>query len=290
VAETALASAEIKLNKKVINVKSATGDKRVAVETGDGQVETFDEVVMTTPLGWLKRNKDVFTPPLSNRLHEAIDSISVGHLEKVFITFPHAFWLGPNPDSSTASDFPAYTNWLTPTYAPDTNPHSWPQEAWNLAAYAAPHSHPTLLFYTYGAQSHHTTSTIHALRSESAKHAFLTTFFHPYFSRLPHYDASNPNCIPEASLATDWYHDEFAGYGSYCNFQVGVQDASGDVEALRSGEGLQRGVWFAGEHTAPFEECGTATGAYLSGEGVAGRICRKWGLGGEVEVEEGEGK
>jgi len=38
---------------------------------------------MTTPLGWLKRNKEGFTPSLDRRLLDAIDSISVGHLEKV---------------------------------------------------------------------------------------------------------------------------------------------------------------------------------------------------------------
>ncbi len=71
-----------------------------------------------------------------------------------------------------------------------------------------------------------------------------------------------------------------------------MQDASGDVRALREGMGVERGVWFAGEHTAPFEECGTATGAFLAGEGVGGRILRKWGLGDqdtELQVE-GDGE
>lgn len=37
--------------------------------------------------------------------------------------------------------------------------------------------------------------------------------------------------------------------------------------------GVERGVWFAGEHTAPFVGLGTTSGAYWSGEAVAGRIC-----------------
>lgn len=53
------------------------------VVTDDGRSQTFDGVVMTTPLGWLKRNKEGFTPSLDRRLLDAIDSISVGHLEKV---------------------------------------------------------------------------------------------------------------------------------------------------------------------------------------------------------------
>lgn len=40
-----------------------------------------------------------------------------------------------------------------------------------------------------------------------------------------------------------------------------------------------RGVWLAGEHTAPFVALGTVTGAYWAGEGVARRIGRAYGLG-----------
>lgn len=42
---------------------------------------------------------------------------------------------------------------------------------------------------------------------------------------------------------------------------------------MREGMGVERGVWFAGEHTAPFVGLGTTSGAYWSGEAVAGRIC-----------------
>lgn len=42
---------------------------------------------------------------------------------------------------------------------------------------------------------------------------------------------------------------------------------------MREGMGVERGVWLAGEHTAPFVGLGTTSGAYWSGEAVAGRIC-----------------
>ena len=77
-------------------------------------------------------------------------------------------------------------------------------------------------------------------------------------------------------MSTAWYKDELAGYGSYCNFQVGMNDARGDVEALRKGCPARR-VWFAGEHCAPFDEMGTATGAYLSGELAAERVALAFG-------------
>ena len=41
---------------------------------------------MTTPLGWLKRNQQAFTPALPGRFSSAINSIGYGSLEKVVTT------------------------------------------------------------------------------------------------------------------------------------------------------------------------------------------------------------
>jgi hypothetical protein len=78
-------------------------------------------------------------------------------------------------------------------------------------------------------------------------------------------------------LATGWANDELAGYGSYCNFQVGLERGDEDIEVMRQGM-PERGVWLAGEHTAPFVALGTVTGAYWAGEGVARRLASIYGL------------
>ena len=87
IAEIALASAEIRFNKKVVSIEGPENarDKNhpVLLRTEDGLTQSFDEVVLTTPLGWLKRNKAAFCPGLPPRLSEAIDNVSVGYLEKV---------------------------------------------------------------------------------------------------------------------------------------------------------------------------------------------------------------
>lgn len=80
-----------------------------------------------------------------------------------------------------------------------------------------------------------------------------------------------PECTPRAVLATCWANDKFAGYGSYSNFQVGLVDGDKHIEIMRHGM-PERGIWLAGEHTAPFVALGTTTGAYQSGEAVAERI------------------
>lgn len=51
-----------------------------------------------------------------------------------------------------------------------------------------------------------------------------------------------------------------------------------DIEVMRHGM-PERGVWFAGEHAAPFVALGTSTGAYWSGEGVGRRIVKAHGGG-----------
>lgn len=87
VAEAALSSADIKFNRRVVKIETshaARAEKHsVVLSTDDGCTQSFDEVILTTPLGWLKRNKDAFSPSLPLRLSQAIDNISVGQLEKV---------------------------------------------------------------------------------------------------------------------------------------------------------------------------------------------------------------
>ena len=152
----------------------------------------------------------------------------------------------------------------------------------NLAALPDKTAHPTLLFYIYGPCAKHIASlastNTNKATSETERDRLLTSFFEPYISRLPNYDPSSPACQPTGVLATAWASDEFAGYGSYANFQVGLEKGDEDIEVMRKGM-PERRLWFAGEHTAPFVALGTSTGAYWSGEGVARRIVEADGVG-----------
>ncbi|KXL41646.1 hypothetical protein M433DRAFT_72636 [Acidomyces richmondensis BFW] len=314
VAKTAQEKANIKLNTVVVGItsdeiKGNPSSKIVTIETMDGSKYTFDEVVVTTPLGWLKKNKNVFNPPLSNRLSRAIDHIGYGSLDKIYISFPSAFWDDFQPSickqanefdprnstsSVTATSTPTHpspyvdmskqgghfagaTHWLSPAYAVDTNPKQWDLLAMNLAALPDDSAHPTLLFYIYGDCSQHIASLISAADSQAVADKILISYLKPYYSKLPNYDPSNPECIPKAVLATAWAKDEFAGCGSYSNFQIGLDKGDEDIEVMRWGM-PERGIWLAGEHTAPFIALGTTTGAYWSGEEVANRIAYAFGV------------
>lgn len=85
IAEPALKHADIKLEHVVQKVVSKGTEDEPSIEVSiKGQPNmTFDEVVVTNPLGWLKRNPEAFEPELPDRLKQAIGSIGYGHLDKV---------------------------------------------------------------------------------------------------------------------------------------------------------------------------------------------------------------
>ena len=314
-----MTKADVRLSTRVSGIsttKGQNGDPRVFVRTSNGVVSDFDEVVVTSPLGWLKRNTQAFTPPLPPRILEAIENINYGRLEKVYISFPTAFWDGPQSlesepttetESSTPQKYPLFSHFLHPAYTPTQNPQGWNIELVSLSALPDPTAHPTLLFYIQGPCATHITSLTRLLPPHSPAYKdALTQFFQPYYSLLPHYDPTSQACTPTAALATDWLNDDLAGNGSYTNFQTSDDEAGvqldADIEALRESEGcgVERGMWFAGEHTAPFVASGTVTGAWWSGEGIGRRVAGLYGLGdgegaGAVDVggkgeREGEGE
>ncbi|PKS11160.1 hypothetical protein jhhlp_002921 [Lomentospora prolificans] len=277
IARPALDKAEIELGQYVVEVSTPLSDSRtpgdqISVVSRSDQDFTFDEVVLSTPLGWLKRNLERFSPPLPARLTAAVNNLSLSQLEKVYITFPTAFWRS-NADADSKTS-PCYVSWLKPNYALETNGEGWPQEIWDLSSFDAPNNRPTILFYLYGDCSRHVVDRIHG-KTKEQKYTFLNDFFKPYYSKLPGFQEGNENCVPKAILASEWYKDELCGNASYCNFPVGVEEADKDVLAFRAGC-PERRLWFCGEHAAPFEECGTVAGAYLSGEGTAKKIIEAW--------------
>ncbi|KAK4991150.1 hypothetical protein LTR66_006621 [Elasticomyces elasticus] len=264
-----LEKARIQLNTVMTSIEVRTsGALQICVTTSDGKVQYFDDVVVTTPLGWLKQHKKSI-PQMHPRVVSAIDAMSYGRLEKILIEFPTAFWECVTAGSGTGPNEPvSFVHWLSPSYAAQTNPQRWRLECVSFHAFAEPYRRNILLFYTFGDCSTHITTSVRGLHGEP-RDRWLQQFFEPYYTRLPNYDANT--CAPLRFLATEWCNDEFAGNGGYTNFRVGMADAAQDVQAIRHGMPEQH-IYFAGEHTAPFDGLGTVAGAYNSGEKVARRI------------------
>ena len=285
IAEAALKDADVVLSTQVSSIESgAPSEQKVTITTSEGGAESFDAVVLTVPLGLLKRSIPALKPDLPSRMSSAIENISYGRLEKAFVSFDVAFWdrsggIPTAKDSETSN--PVFRRFLHPLYA-SSNPHSHDIGMMSLNSLPGGIRHPTLLFYIHGDFATEMVDLLapHEPGSESYDSA-LEALLSPYYSRLPNYDPKLSECKPRAFYATAWQRDEYAGFGSYTNFQIPnppVEEGSPDyphldkdIETLRHGL-PERGLWLAGEHTAPFIALGTVTGAYWSGDAVAKRI------------------
>ncbi|KAI9709302.1 MAG: hypothetical protein M1820_003422 [Bogoriella megaspora] len=318
IAEPAIKRDIVRYSHKVVQITTSESldAPKISVRIADGKSHDFDEVVVTTPLGWLKQNTSMFKPELPPRIVKAIASIGYGNLDKVYFTFPTAFWDTPNQSESNggiedhstnplrnapnttattaplhqfrsnanaASHFAGFMQWTSPHYAP-SNPEHWNQEGMNLAALPPSCAHPTLLFYVFGPCALHISAIVRETQPSQLTKV-LFDYFEPYISRLPNYKGDGTECQPLEALATAWANDELAGWGSYSNFPVGLEEGDKDIEVMREGV-PERGIWLAGEHTAPFVALGTVTGAYWSGEGLAKRIARVYGMHGGDETKQ----
>jgi hypothetical protein len=263
-------------------------DPKILVRTESESFE-FDEVIIAVPLGCLKSNQLALEPSLPSNLSLAIKNASYGALEKVYIAFPKDFWTNRHGKANVASPPPtplgleaqSFRHFVRPQYVPEE------QASWTIELIPMPstyhidgHVGGLLLFTLHGPAATHVTTLITGLCPENnVYNQTLTEFFRPYYSLLPNYSEDEPGCKPTGALATNWQNDALAGHGSYTNFQVSPCLPEGgnqanlddDIRLMRHGM-PDRGIWFAGEHTAPFVAVGTSTGAYWSGESAAVRI------------------
>jgi lysine-specific histone demethylase 1 len=78
--------------KSFTNATKSVNDDGVSVLTTDGRVFVADAVVVTVPLGVLKRGDLRFVPELPVRKKTAIENLGFGALNKVLLLFPTTFW------------------------------------------------------------------------------------------------------------------------------------------------------------------------------------------------------
>jgi predicted NAD/FAD-dependent oxidoreductase len=84
IAKPAVKNAEIKLETKADQISYRTRSQEpVKIHVNSGETYQFDEVVVTSPLGWLQKNLHTFDPALPTELAKSIKSVAWGVLEKV---------------------------------------------------------------------------------------------------------------------------------------------------------------------------------------------------------------
>ncbi|HKV21991.1 MAG TPA: NAD(P)/FAD-dependent oxidoreductase [Mycobacterium sp.] len=233
VVEALAGDTDIRLNVEAVAV--AVEADGVLVTCGDGTVEAGSHVVVTVPLGVLKRGRPRFEPPLPVAVEHAIDKLAFGRYEKIALRFETPFWR--DEGLSHLVVFPRDEN----------EPSMW---VFDLDAFGAGPVLCAHLFHTL---------TPYALDQSSAaavnwfKEVLAEVFGHP---------------VPEpiATVVTGWANDPMAG-GSYSHCPRGADPSMYDALA----EQLHGRILLAGEHTQA-ARVGYADGAYVSGLRAARRL------------------
>ncbi|XP_054257125.1 spermine oxidase-like [Macrosteles quadrilineatus] len=83
---------KVLFGKEVQGVDYGQGEGEVVLRCSDGSSYTADHVVITVSLGVLKKHMEMFNPPLPRSKTNAIQTLGIGCVGKVFLLFPTRWW------------------------------------------------------------------------------------------------------------------------------------------------------------------------------------------------------
>ncbi|MCP3673740.1 MAG: NAD(P)-binding protein [Gammaproteobacteria bacterium] len=220
----------IRLNTKVTKIDYSK--EEILVTTNTSSLKA-DYVLVTVPLGVLKKRVIEFIPELPTEKLVAIDSLDMGILNKVYLKFPHIFW--DNNDyqfgyiSKQKGQFSAWLNLAKTT------------------------GQPVLMAFNAGS---------FALKLESQSNAEITTKAMTVLKTI------YGDLIPEPTdvRITRWGQDPYS-FGSYSYLTIDASNSMRNDLALS----IDERVFFAGEATSE-EYSATVDGAFLTGEREAEKI------------------
>ena len=223
---------DIRLATKVTGIEYS--NRGVVVKT-DQTSFNAERVIVTLPLGVLKRGLITFSPALPEQKIAAIRRLGMGALNKVYLRFPKVFWPKENDLLGIVSEHGQWGEWV--------NYHRYSGQpilaAFNSGKYAR--------FLDTGLSDREiTAAAMQALRAI-------------YGRSIP-----EPNNV----IVTHWALDPFS-LGAYSSIPPG--SSGNDYDTLAQPVGDR--VFFAGEATSRAYPA-TVHGAFLSGEREAKRISR----------------
>lgn len=220
---------DIRLNQMVTAIDYSS---RGALVTTTTNQYTADKVVITVPLGVLKRNAIVFSPPLPPVKQRAIERLDMGVLNKVYLLFREVVWEADAQFFFIADARAGFVEWV------------------NLY----PITGKPLLLAFYSAR--------HQAQFEAVSEADVIRRTLDALGGL--FDGVHEAFVQ--AIATRWGDDPFA-YGSYSSYGVG----SSPDDRLALGEPIDGVLYFAGEATR-IDHPATVHGAVMSGYAVASAI------------------
>ena len=229
-------SKDLDIRTKHLVQQIAYDDTGVQVATDRG-VFSGSQVIVTVPLGVLKRGSIKFSPALPEEKLAAIERLGMGALNRLVLKFPQQFW-------SSQPHTMAYINGNIPDrYVEFYNWQKYIQQPILVAMFSGDFSR-----------------SLSQIPKSEAIQNIMSDLRSMFGKDIP---------LPTATLLTQWHNDPFA-YGSYSTFSIdgSIQDCD------RLAEPIGDRLFFAGEATYG-KYLGTVHGALLSGEREANRIMQK---------------
>lgn len=226
----------IKTNEKVTAIDYSNASVSVTTDKGN---YTADKVLVTVPLGVLKKNTIAFTPALPSTHTDAINQIGMGLLNKLYLEFDSSFW----KSSWGGNNY----DWIESIPDAGATEQRWTE--WVSFDNAA--NKPILLGFSAATAA----ESLETLTNDDIKAdamARLRSIF--------------GNAIPDPKptiLRTKWASDTYT-YGSYSFNKVGMKKTVRQDLATP----INNRLYFAGEATHQ-DYFGTVHGAYLSGQAAA---------------------
>ncbi|KAM4599611.1 peroxisomal N(1)-acetyl-spermine/spermidine oxidase isoform 2-T2 [Fundulus diaphanus] len=230
----------------------------VTVECEDGERITADHVILTVPLGYLKKHhSSLFQPPLPLHKLHSIQRLGFGTNNKIFVEFDEPWWDGDcDAIQLVWEDEDALVDQV-----PDVH-RSWIKKLFGFTVLKPTERYGHLVCgWIAGHESEH----METLSEQEVTHAV---------TQLIRRFTGNPSIAPRRILRSQWFHDPWTN-GSYSHLALGCseQDLKNMMEPLplngSKAQPLQ--VLFAGEatHLCYFS---TVHGALLTGWREADRL------------------
>ena len=218
----------VQLGQVISAIDSSTATVKVTTNKG---TFTADRVIVTVPLGVLKKGAIKFTPALPSKKLTAISKLGMGNFNKCYLRFPSQFW--PQED------------WLE--YIPPLSQHGQWSQWLNLGRLTG---QPILLGFNAGDFG----GQIEAWSDAQIVASAMARLKLMFGSGIPE---------PVGVQITRWSQDPFS-YGAYSFYKLGSTPTMRDDLAAPIGNRL----FFAGEATHK-QMFATVHGALLSGQRAA---------------------
>lgn len=223
---------DIRLNTKVLAI-DYTGSK-IKIETNNGNYSA-DAILVTVPLGVLKKKVITFTPPLPESTQTAIDKTEMGSVNKFLLKWKQPFW-------DTSLQYIGYTSGTKGKF----------DYFMNVKKFANANA---LMTFTFGDYSKKTEQ----MSDDEVIQAIMSNLKKIYGDTIPN---------PSGFLRTKWNENPYS-YGSYSFATKGIGSKAFKIFE----HPINNKVFFAGEHTI-IDYRGTVHGAYLSGIREAKKIMK----------------